>query len=80
MRWNGMKRMSNLFGKKKKRKPRCPECGNRAHNKELKPKVWRCSACHHKFVSDKDAERRLKRKPKEQIGEDIEDVEDFEIY
>ena len=56
--------------RKKKRTARCPECGNRKHNKELKPRVWRCASCYHTFVSDEDEAKR--RVPK-QIGVDIED-------
>lgn len=68
--------------KKKAVPPKCPECRNRKHNTEIKPKIWRCASCHRVFVSDPNA--KIKEKPPKiplrQIGEDIEDVDDFEIY
>ena len=69
--------------KKKKRKapPKCPDCRNRRHNKQIKPKIWRCAACYRVFVHDPDARKEEKRKPERprQIGDDVEDGE-FEDY
>jgi ribosomal protein L37AE/L43A len=71
-----------FFTKKKRPPPRCPECRNRKHNRELQPKIWRCAACYKTFVFDSNAKMRGKpiRPEPKQIGEDIEDVDDYEVY
>jgi ribosomal protein L37AE/L43A len=71
------------FKKKKTAPPKCPECGNSKHNRQIKSKVWRCAACFRKFVVDGKAKPKARPRPQpvhRQIGEDIEDVEDFEIF
>lgn len=79
MRWSSL-----LREKKKKRKapPKCPDCRNRKHNKQIKPKIWRCAACYRVFVYDPEArgkEEKELKKP-EQIGVDVEDGNDYEEY
>lgn len=62
---------------KKEIKPKCPECGNRKFNREVRQNVWVCGSCMSKFIVDPKA--KPVERPKEEEG-DVKDYEFGEYY
>lgn len=74
-----MKKMFDRILGTKKVIPKCPDCGNTKHNREIKEHIWRCAACFRKFAvvpKDKYIKIESKEPVKEQIGVDVDEYDE----